>query len=104
MIMLSALSYIFFVHHTNLTCYVALYPCHFAFHHAHHVGCILHVVCASALAISLKPYAHVSSPLPSFFLMFLQVTLFPPPLMFIYFLVILLNALYLYVKFYLIWS
>ena len=46
-------------------------------------------------------YHHLS--LPSSF-MLLQVTLFPPPLMLIYFLVILLNALYLSDKFDLNWT
>ena len=46
-------------------------------------------------------YHHLS--LPSSF-MFLQVTLFPPPLMFIYFLMILLHALYLSIKFHPFWS
>jgi hypothetical protein len=104
MIMLSALSYICFLHHAHLTCYVALYPCHFAFHHAHHVGCILHVVCASALDISLSSHALVSSPLPSFFLHVFASDIFPLPLMFIYFLVILLLALYFSVKFHSFWS
>ena len=54
-----------------------------------------------SLSQAMPMYHHLS--LPSSF-MFLQVTLFPPPLMFIHFLVTLLNALHLYVKFYLIWS
>ena len=51
-------------------------------------------------------HAHVSSSsLPSFFLhVFFQMTFFPPPLMFIYFLVIILHALYLSIKFLSFWS
>ena len=54
--------------------------------------------------LSLSSHAHVSSPLPSFFFHVLQVTLFPPLLMFIYFLMILLHALYLSVKYHPFWS
>ena len=54
-----------------------------------------------SLSSHMPMYHHLS--LPSSF-MFLQVTLFPPPLMFIYFLMILLHALYLSVKYHPFWS
>ena len=53
--MLSALSYICFVHHPNLTCYVALYPCHFAFHHAHHAHHVVRATSSHALGFPLLP-------------------------------------------------
>ena len=134
MIMLSAFSCVCFLHHAHFTCYVALcllslyciMPSLFVLPCLSLVILLLviHVVSMSIMCIALilmlhvtfmlwvhQPllslsqampmYHHLSLP-PSF--MFLQVTLFPPPLMFVYFLAILLNALYLYVKFYLIWS
>ena len=77
-------------------------------------ACVLHLVMSScALCVCIHAcytvacpmhMSHVLSPLLSFFLMFLQVTLFPPPLMFIYFLMILFHALYLSVKYHPFWS
>ena len=68
------------------------------------VCCSSWCVCITPCHLSLKPWpCIITSP---FLLLscFLQVTLFPPPLMFIYFLMILLHALYLSIKFHPFWS
>ena len=92
-----------------ISCHIAFgHSCCFHEHHVHcthpYVTCYFRLVCASALAISLSSHAHVSSPLPSPFLHVFASDIIPPPLMFIYFLMILLHALYLSVKYHPFWS
>ena len=79
-LLLASCSSFIILHYAILVCFAMPISCHIAFGHSccchephvhcthPYVTCYFHVVGASALAISLSSHAHVSSPLPSFFL------------------------------------